>query len=288
MVTDLPPDTVELIRNDNVNIMSFSRNYQYLIAFNGRSRKFANPVIRRALNMAIDRNAIVQNVLKGAALPATGPIWPKHWAYDPLAGSYTFEPRTAATLLESARLPMRESADKSLPPARLRLTCLVPSRFSVLEQIALEVQRQLSEVGVDIRYDVQPFDVYETRLNEGDFETAMIDMVGGPSLSRASIFWRSPNRRDALQSFSYDNPVTEALFEDLRVMSDEAAIRIGVRKLQQAFLDNPPAIFLAWNERARAVRADFQVPAEPGDPLSTLWRWRVAKSARFNERMANR
>jgi len=41
------------------------------------------------------------------------------------------------------------------------------------------------------------------------------------------------------------------------------------------FLNDPPALFLAWNERARAVRRDFEIPNEPGrDPLLTLWRWK--------------
>jgi ABC-type transport system substrate-binding protein len=289
MVTDLPPDTVELLENDNVRIMSFSRNYQYLIAFNGRSRKFADPRVRRALNMAIDRDAIIQKVLKGAALPATGPIWPKHWAYDPSAGSYAYDPEGAAALLEAAGLPMRSSQDEALPPARLRLTCLVPSQFSVLEHVALEVQRQLSAIGVDMHFDVQPFRAYDERAKSGDFETVMVDLIAGPSLSRASIMWRSPTRPDVLKYFGYHNPLTEKLFEELRVTSDAAATRIGVRKLQQAFLDNPPAVFLAWNERTRAVRAGFQVTVEPGtDPLTSLWRWGTDKQDGPDDRLTRR
>jgi ABC-type transport system substrate-binding protein len=171
----------------------------------------------------------------------------------------------------------------------LRLTCLVPARFSILEQIALEVQRQLSDVGVDIHFDVQPFDVYEKRLNAGDFETVLVDLVGGPSLSRASIMWRSPKRSDALKIFNYDNPVTEALFETLRTSPNDAVTRIEVKKLQQAFLDNPPAIFLAWNERSRAVRTEFRVNVEAGaDPLSTLWRWETDTASSPNSRMVRK
>jgi ABC-type transport system substrate-binding protein len=289
MVTDLPPDTAELIQNDNVRIMSFSRNYQYLIAFNGRSSKLADPRVRRALNMAIDRNAIVTDILKKAGFPSTGPIWPNHWAYTQSAGSYAFDRAAAEALLESAGLVMRPSSDPALPPARLRITCVMPTQFSILERLALEVQRQLSEIGVDIRFDVQPFGTYDKRVRSGNFEAAMMDLVGGPSLSRASIMWRSPARKDVLPYFGYHNPVTEALLEDLRLESDETAIRSGVRKLQQAFLDNPPAIFLAWNERARTVRADFNVPVEPGtDPLAMLWRWGADKPNEPSGRLTQR
>ena len=46
-------------------------------------------------------------------------------------------------------------------------------------------------------------------------------------------------------------------------------------------IDDPPAIFLAWSERARAVSKRFVVPdAEPGrDILSTLRFWKPAEDA---------
>jgi peptide/nickel transport system substrate-binding protein len=286
MVTDLPPDTVELIRNDNVRIMSFLRRYQYLIGFNGRIAKLADPRVRRALNLAIDREGIVKNVLKGSGIAATGPIWPKHWAYDSTAGQFDYDPRGAERLLSEAGLPMRPSADPALPPARLRMKCLIPDTFIVYEQVAREVQRELSEVGVDLRFDVQPVSLYNAQANAGDFECVFADLISGPSLSRASLFWRSLRHKDAATTFGYENPATEKLFEEIRLASDDLTIRRAARQLQQAFLANPPGIFIAWNERTRAVRGDFQVVLEPGtDPLPTLWEWGSEKPV---ERLAAR
>jgi hypothetical protein len=47
-------------------------------------------------------------------------------------------------------------------------------------------------------------------------------------------------------------------------------------------LEDPPALFLAWSQRIRAVRRDFNVPEAGGDPLLTLWRW----TADYNRRNA--
>ena len=41
------------------------------------------------------------------------------------------------------------------------------------------------------------------------------------------------------------------------------AYKAGVAAFQRAILDDPPAIFLAWSERARAVSTRFDVPVEP-------------------------
>jgi hypothetical protein len=56
--------------------------------------------------------------------------------------------------------------------------------------------------------------------------------------------------------------------------------------LQQTFLDDPPAVFLAWSERARAISRRFEVPpAEANrDILLTLRNWKP----RNDNRLANR
>ena len=69
--------------------------------------------------------------------------------------------------------------------------------------------------------------------------------------------------------FGYENAEAERLFDVLRTSTNEAAVRSATRQLQRVLLDDPPALFLAWNERARAVRRRFQVVQEPDrDPLS--------------------
>lgn len=280
MVADLPPDTVELIRNESVRIISFPRGYQYMVGLSGRSSKLADPRIRQALNMAIDRTALVTSVLKGFGAPATGPVWYRNWAYDTSAGNIPYAPARAMELLNEVGLPVKPSPDPTLPPARLRLTCLVPEGFIVYEHLALEVQRQLAAVDIDLRFDVQPVKTYTQRMSTGDFETAIVDLVSGPGLSRASVFWRSPKKPDVYTSFAYENPETEALFDSLREATSEADVRSATRSLQEAFKRNPPAIFLAWNERARAVPGDFQISVERDtDPLPNLWQWGTNSSA---------
>jgi hypothetical protein len=65
--------------------------------------------------------------------------------------------------------------------------------------------------------------------------------------------------------------------EGIRNAPDDATYKAGVIGLQRAIIDDPPAIFLAWGERLRAVSTRFEVPSEPGRdvlsaPLLRLWR----------------
>ena len=272
MVTDVPPEALEFIQNDDVQTISFARNYQFLIAFNSRKPPFTSPAVRRALNTAVDRGRLIKNVLQDAGQPATGPLWPQHWAYDDSVQPYGFDPRTALSLLESAGFQM-SPATGSLPPARLRFTCLLPDNFSLLERIGLEVQKQLYDVGVDMQFDVVPIQEYDLRIRQGGFDAVLLDSISGPTLGRPFIFWRSAREFKGLNMFGYENSDAERLFQILRTSTNEAAVRSAVSRLQRVLLDDPPALFLVWNERARAVNRRFRVDASGRDPLFTIWQW---------------
>jgi peptide/nickel transport system substrate-binding protein len=273
MVTDIPPEAVDFIRNDDIQVFSFPRRYQYLIAFNSRRAPVNSPVVRRALNLAVDRQAIISNVLQSRGESATGPIWPHYWAYDKSIAPYAFDPGTAISLLEGAGFRLTAGPGGSAP-ARLRLTCLIPAGFSVWERVGLEIQKYLYNIGVDMQFQVVSFQEFDSRVREGRFDAALFDPISGPTPARAYIFWQSAKHHKGLNVFGYDNDEATRLFEVLRSDTNEGAIRSATRRLQAVFLDDPPALFIAWNQRARAVRREFQVNQEPDrDPMLTMWQW---------------
>jgi peptide/nickel transport system substrate-binding protein len=274
MVTNVPPEAIEFVSNEDVQIVRYARRFQFLIAFNSRRPTFRAPAVRRALNLAIDRGGLITSVLDDHATPSTGPLWPQHWAYDGSVTPYGFNPSLATSLLEEAGLRARPSAAGSALNARLRFTCLIPANFTILERLALEMQKQLYNVGVDMQFEVIPPAAYGPRLEAGDFDAALIDMNSGPTLGRPYVFWRSAKTFKGLNYFGYENAEAERLFEVMRDSTNEAVVRSATSRLQQVLLDDPPALFIAWNEGARAVRRDFEVVQEPGrDPLFSISRW---------------
>ena len=275
MVTDVPPEALDFIRNDAIQVVPFARSYQFLVAFNSRKAPFTSAAVRRALNVAVDRDALIAKVLQGQGQPSTGPLWPRHWAYDTSVRPFGFDPRFAVTLLEAAGFHLQKTANGTNgPPARLRFTCLLPADFSLLERIGLEVQKQLYDVGIDMQFEVVDLLEYDARLREGRFDAVLVDSISGPTFGRPFIFWRSARNFKGLNVYGYENSQVEQLFGILRTSTNEAAVRTATSRLQRAFLDDPPALFLAWNSRARAVRRTFEIVAQPGhDPLLTIRQW---------------
>ncbi len=283
MVTDVPPDTVEFIQNDQVRVISYGRRYQYVVAFNSRKPPFNSALVRRALNTAVDRDALIQNVLQGHGLASTGPLWPSHWAYNSSIASYRFDPGLAVSLLNSAGVKADKRTDG--PRARFKFTCLIPENFSVIERVALEVQKQLYNVGVDMQFEVVPAKEFGARIQQGRFDAILIDMVSGPTVGRSFIFWRSARHFQGLNVFGYENVEAERLFDVLRTSTNEIAIQSAFTRFQEILLDDPPALFLAWNERSRAVRRDFEIVQDPvrdpADPVYTITRWRPGPEPRL-------
>jgi hypothetical protein len=69
----------------------------------------------------------------------------------------------------------------------------------------------------------------------------------------------------------------DAGLDSIRHAADDSAYKTGVAALQRAIVEDPPAIFLTWSERARAVSNRFDVvPDTSGDVLKTLHLWRPA------------
>ena len=276
MVYDVPADAIDFIRNDDVQVISVPRWYQFLIAFNSRRPALESPLVRRALNLAINREPLIADVLNGRGTPSAGPVWPRNWAYDTSVSSLAFDPARAEALLDEAGLLMPAArAGSTAPPARLRFTCLIPEDFSVWERVALTVQRDLFNVGVDMQFKVVPFAEYNDLIGRGEFDAAFIDLISGPTPERPFMFWRSAARfRGAYNVFGYENPEAERAFDVLRTSTNEAAVRSAMRRLQRVMIEDPPALFIAWNERARAIRREIIVPENQGQDLMwTLWSW---------------
>ena len=111
-------------------------------------------------------------------------------------------------------------------------------------------------------------------LDQSEFEAVLLDSISGPSLLRPT---GGGTRRGSQNSGHFRAPQVDAALDRIRHARHDDEYRAGVAAFQQAIVDDPPAIFLAWSERARAVSRRFDVPAEPGrDILATLRLWRPA------------
>lgn len=219
---------------------------------------------RRAVSYAVDRQALVDTVFLGAAVPIFGPITPGHgiWYVEDLPRT-PYDPDTARNLLRSVGLSdtngdgQLEDADGS--PARF--TILTARGSSTRDRAVAVIQEHLRRVGLDV--DIAALDVPAMieRYMSGDFE-AMYFYVAPDSFdpARNLDFWLSSG------GFHFWNPGQpspatewEARIDDL-MQRQATTMDTGERRqlfaeVQRILADHLPILYFAAPEVTYAVSA---------------------------------
>ena len=266
---DVAPDALDLLRpSSNVHVFEFRERYTYVILLNARRSQFKDKQIRAALNTAIDRDKLIADVFQGHGFPAVGPVWPEHWAYDRNLPIFRYDARTAGrALLASSGNHVKQREE----PGNIRFTCLFADASQ--ERLALSVQQQLREFGAEMNPELLSIDEFQQRLTSGNFDAVLLNALVGPNSLRVYQWWHSA----ATYNFGgFHSDRVDAGLDAIRYAPDDTAYKAGVAVFQNAIVDDPPAIFLTWSERARTVSNRFDVgPDSSGDILKTLRLWRL-------------
>ena len=120
-MVEVPPDSVATFANDgSYQVHEQAGPHVWFLIFNVKEGPLADKKVRQAVNYAIDKKALVENVLQGTAEVAAGPTPPAFsWAYNDSLNPYPYDPDKAAALIKEAghegerqgngRQPVRES-----------------------------------------------------------------------------------------------------------------------------------------------------------------------------------
>jgi peptide/nickel transport system substrate-binding protein len=255
---------------------SFLRPYVYFMGFNLAHPILARREVRVAINRAIDRQLVIRRSLGGQGVVASGHVWPRHWAYDGLVAPPAFDPALAIRTLEAAGLPVGESGRAAgRGPSRFRVAALLPADYPVLERIALVIQKQLSEVGIDLALEPVPELELRQRLATGRFEAYINEMAAGQGLNWPYWFWHTPPGEMAWVRSGY--AATDAALDAVVAARTDDQVRGAVSTFQRTLIADPPGVFLCWSEISRGVARRFAVPPERDrDVMGTLPQWRLA------------
>jgi dipeptide transport system substrate-binding protein len=156
------PDLV-LLRQEGLNI-------GYL-AMNTARPPFGDVRVRRAINMAIDKAAIIQAVYQGAGVPAKNPVPPTLWSFNDAVEDYPYDPAAARALLAEAGQHGGLEADLWYLPVSRPYN---PSGKRVAEMI----QADLAQIGVRVHLVTDDWARYRTRLQAGEPTMALYGWTG--------------------------------------------------------------------------------------------------------------
>ncbi len=151
LLIEASPAMLDQVGGDTTIVStSYSAPEYAFIAWNSRRPEFADPRVRRALTMAIDRETLVEAVLGGNGTAAPGPVGPWHWAYDSTWEPLPFDPEAAAALLDEAG--WRDSdgdgtRDRAGEPFSFELLATPRREWAAVQTLT---QASLGQIGVEV------------------------------------------------------------------------------------------------------------------------------------------
>ena len=186
--------------------------------------------VRAALSKAINRKAIAERLMDGAALPASNLVSPPVLGYAADLAPEPFDPEGAKRLLAEAGYPRGFGMTLSAPN----------NRYVNDDQIAQAVAAMLAHVGVRARVEAMPINSYLARGRKGDFAFAMLGWgsFSGDLALRALVATPDPKKGFGAFNWShYSNARVDELIERGFATLDEArraalareAMRVAMR-----------------------------------------------------------
>ena len=198
-----PADLAELRKDPAIKLATAPGLNVAVLAYNTRRPALAKPAVRQALDMAIDKAAILRTVYGGAGVLANSPMPAANWAHDATLKAAPHDPAKARALLNKA----------GVLPLNITLWAMpVVRNYNPNGQLMAQmIQADWAKVGVKARIVTYEWGEYLRRIDAGEHDAALSGWNGDPEPANTAgqlgcgaasgTFWCNP---------AYDKLLVEA------------------------------------------------------------------------------
>ncbi|MGR3758528.1 ABC transporter substrate-binding protein [Roseobacteraceae bacterium NS-SX3] len=161
------PADIEAMKSDeSINVMEQEGLNVGYLAYNTTMAPFDDPKVRKALNMAIDKQAIIDVVFQGSGQIAKNPIPPTMWGYNDAIQDDAYDPEAAKKMLEEAGVSDLDLKIWAMPVQR-------PYNPNARRMAEL-IQEDFSKIGVDVEIVSYEWGEYLSRSKDKDRDGAVL------------------------------------------------------------------------------------------------------------------
>jgi peptide/nickel transport system substrate-binding protein len=257
LIVEVPPDDVAALRDDDdVVVQEQAGPHVWFLILNVAEEPFDDVRMRQAVNHAINKQSIVDDVLQGTATVADGPIAEAFGAaYNDDLPAYDYDPDRAEELMEEAGYG--DGVD---------ITFYVTEGGSgMLDPVPMgeAIQADLGEVGINVSIETYEWNSFLDEVNagiEGKADMAQMAWMTGdpdtlPYLTLRTAAWPDEG---GFNSGYYSNDQVDELLESAQVEVDEDARIEMYHEMQEIVVEEAPWVFVAsWKQNA-AMAPDIE------------------------------
>lgn len=262
---DFDPITVESLQSAaGVKVDKTTGTNVTHIGINLKDSILSDKKVRQAIAYALDREAIIRDVLRGQAKLASSVLPLSHWAYNNAVKSYNYDPQRAKQLL------------KESGKSNLKLT-LKTSTNTMTRKVAETIQEQLRGVGITLEIQPQDFGKFTSDLKEGNFQLYFIVAVGGnQSTDYFKYAYGTESIATKLNRPRYSNPELDKLLASTLGVPRDKQKEIYAQ-VQNILAEDLPHIYL-WYMDTIIVHRDRVTNINP-DPSGN---WEIIRNVKLS------
>ena len=245
-----PQDIARLDADPNITVENVSSLRTIFIYFNHNIEPFDNPLVRQAVNYAVNNQDLADFVLGGAVRVSDSPISPGIFGYTPV-GDYNQDLERARELLAEAGFPDGFSTTLYSPSGRYLQDI----------QTSEAIQGMLAEVGITAEIETLEWSAYLDQLNMPMEDNVVpMGMLGWGTVTGDADYGLFPLLHTdqfvpagSNRAF-YSNPEVDALLSEARVSPDNDARLQMYEDAMQLIWDDAAWLFLHSETQLVAVR----------------------------------
>lgn len=225
-----------------------------IFLLNAARGPLADPRVRLALSLAVDRDALIATVMQGAARPLRGFVSPNHFGAGQGDGAMMDRARAGALLVEAGY------------PDGLTLQVDCPTRLpDEAERLTAALGEQLAQVGIALEVFVHPErEEYAHMVRRKEIRDLCV-FDSSPMSTYRVLFEKIDSRVAGSWWQGYANPKVEALIDTGRVTTDRDA-RAEIWREAYAVLQEDPAWLTLYNPLRviglAGTHPGFEMPAD--------------------------
>lgn len=246
---EIPANEINRIEsNENTEIVRRSSNAFNFVGMNASKKPFDNVEFRRAIDLAIDEESIIQAVFRGTAVYTPGPVTPKQKYFDDSDVLPRYNPEEAKKKLEELGIKKGEKFSITVVDNKARIDA------------ATIIQSQLSEVGIDLEIKVIEsgtfYDVLQT--GEAEFYISGWGGVGFPEPDNNLYGPIHSSQIPANNYCFYSNPELDRLLDLSRYTEDGPEREKIIKDIQKLLRSEVPYITMDNAEQIAGVRSNVK------------------------------
>jgi peptide/nickel transport system substrate-binding protein len=246
-------------------------NFSY-IGFNLEDPILSRRDVREAIAHGINREEIIDKILRGQAIPGNSLIAPMYWAHEKKVALYSYNPSLSKELLDRAGFP-----DPDGPGGKPRFEITYKtSQNELRRRIAQVVQEQLRQVGIGVKIRSYEWGTFFNDIKGGNFQMYSLTWVGitDPDIYFYAFHSKSLPPVGANRN-RYKNTSLDSLLEEGRKELDPGKRKAIYSRVQQIVARDIPIVGLWFNKnilvRDKRIKGFTLFPDESLRPLENCW-----------------